>query len=64
MCQLILTISKQIERPKRPSFRDSLRASIDAALEKKPKDFDELIKLLEADGYEFKEGKHSAFRGT
>ena len=28
--------------------------AIDAALEKKPKDFDELIKLLEADGYELK----------
>ena len=36
--------------------------AIDAALEKKPKDFDELIKLLEADGYEFKNGKHPAFR--
>ena len=38
--------------------------AIDAALEKKPKDFDKLIKLLEADGYEFKNGKHPAFRGT
>src|SRR5699024_10021966 len=55
---------KQIERPKRPSFRDGLRTAIDAALERKPKDFDELIKLLEADGYEFKNGKHPAFRGT
>ena len=55
---------KKIERPKRPSFRDGLRAAIDAAMERKPKDFDELIKLLEADGYEFKNGKHPAFRGT
>ena len=55
---------KQIERPKRPSFRDGLRTAIDAALKRKPKDFDELIKLLEADGYEFKNGKHPAFRGT
>ena len=53
---------KQIERPKRPSQRKRLRMAIDAALEKKPKDFDELIKLLEADGYEFKNGKHPAFR--
>ena len=55
---------KQIERPKRPSLRDGLRAAIGAALEKKPKDFEELIKLLETDGYEFKNGKYPAFRGT
>ena len=55
---------KQIEHPKRPSLRDGLRAAIDVVLKKKPKDFDELIKLLEADGYEFKDGKHPAFRGT
>ena len=53
---------KQIERPKRLSQRKRLRMAIDAALEKKPKDFDELIKLLEADGYELKNGKHPAFR--
>ena len=53
---------KQIEHPKRPSQRKRLRMVIDAALEKRPKDFDELIKLLEADGYEFKNGKHPAFR--
>ncbi len=36
----------------KPGHRDLLRAAIDGALEKNPKDFDVLLKLLQADGVE------------
>ena len=36
---------------------------IDAALAKRPKDFEAFLKLLEAAGYEYKTGKHTAVRG-
>ena len=45
----------------KPCNRDLLRAAIDNALAKKPKDFDELLRLLEACGYTIKKGKHLAF---
>ena len=45
------------------SFRDEIRAAIDFAIQKKPKDFDELLNLLEREGYEIKRGKHTAIRG-
>lgn len=45
----------------KPCNRDLLRAAIDSALAKKPKDFDELLRLLEACGYTIKRGKHLTF---
>ncbi len=45
------------------SHRDLLCEAIDAALEQKPKDFEELLHLLMEAGYEIKYGKHIALRG-
>ena len=48
---------------KAPSQRDALRAAIEAALAKHPKDLPELLSLLQAEGWEIKNGKHMAARG-
>lgn len=47
---------------KRDSFRDFICADIDDILKKKPKDFEEFLKMMQAAGYECKRGKHIAFR--
>ena len=48
---------------KQPSHQEQLRWAIDAALEEKPKDFEELLKKLEAAGIEVnRERKHLRFR--
>lgn len=54
---------KHTEYPKRETFRDNICAAIDSALTEKPKDFEELLKLLEQAGYECKRGKNVAVRG-
>lgn len=54
--------TKRTEYPKRVSNRDELRSAIDAALQKKPKDFDELVSFLEAAGCEYKPGKRPSIR--
>lgn len=46
------------EPQKKTTQRDSLRAAIDAALAKSPKDFPELLSLLREEGWEIKHGKH------
>ncbi len=48
---------KRTEYPKRTSNRDDLRAAIDAALQRKPKDFEELISFLKEAGCEYKPGR-------
>ena len=51
------------EIKKQPSFQEQIRIAIDAALEEKPKDFEELLKKLEAAGIEVnRERKHLRFR--
>ena len=55
--------TKRTEYPKKETFRDSICAAIDKALAEKPKDFEELLKLLEQAGYECKRGKNIAVRG-
>jgi len=55
--------TKRTEYPKKETFRDSICTSINKALAEKPKDFEELLKLLEQDGYECKRGKQVAVRG-
>ena len=45
----------------KPCQRDLLRAAIDAALAKKPEDFEEFLKLVEAAGYTVKRGRHVTF---
>lgn len=55
--------SKWIVYPKKETHRETICAAIDAALEKKPKDFEALLALLEEAGYEWKQGKYMAVRG-
>ena len=49
---------------KKSSHRELLRMAIDQAMEKKPKNFDELFALLHDAGYEIKPGKNPSFRGA
>jgi len=56
------TYSEWLGNKQNPSHRDLLRASINAALEHNPDSFDELLKLLAADGYEIKKGKRLSVR--
>lgn len=55
--------TKRTEYPKRPALRDTVRADIDAALQKQPKSFAELVGFLQEAGYEYKPGKQPALRG-
>lgn len=54
---------KRTTYPERRSFREEIRAAIDEALSKKPKDLEEFIKLLQEEGYEVKRGKYLAVKG-
>lgn len=47
----------------RTSMRDVIREDILKYLEQKPADFEELLKLLQQEGYEIKRGKHTAICG-
>lgn len=49
--------AKRAEYPKRVSNRDGIRAAIDAALQRKPKDFEELVSFLEEVGCEYNPDK-------
>ena len=55
--------AKRTDYPRRPCHRDDIRLAIDRALLKKPKDFEELIRLLEEAGFEYKDGKQQSLRG-
>ena len=54
---------KRTEYPARVSSRDNIRRSIDECLNKKPKDMDEFIKLLQEKDYEIKIGKYISVKG-
>ena len=54
--------SKRTLFPKKKSQRELLCDAIDNLLSSKPKDFQELTEQLIQMGYEFKDGKHPAFR--
>lgn len=54
---------KRTEYSKRDSFRTAICVAIDNCLEKKPKDFEDFLLLLEQVGYEIKRGKYTAVRG-
>ena len=45
------------------SQRDVLRKAIDAALERQPKDFEELLTMLQRGGWEVKRGKRISLKG-
>ena len=49
--------------PERVSMRDFIREDILKCLDQKPADFKELLKFLQAEGYEIKRGKHTAVCG-
>ena len=48
----------------RVSFRQMLKANIDAILVTPPKDFESFLKTLQEKGYEIKSSKHPAVRGN
>ena len=54
---------RRTKYPERVSMRDIIRKDILKCLEQKPADFEELLKLLQAEGYEIKRGKHTAICG-
>ena len=54
---------KRTEYPDRRNFRKDIRDAIDTCLEQKPKDMDELLRLLLEMGYESKRGKYVSVRG-
>lgn len=55
--------AKRTDYPRHPCHRDDIRQAIDRALLKQPKDFEELIRLLEEAGFEYKDGKQPSLRG-
>ena len=54
---------RRTKYPDRVSMRDVIREDILKCLDQKPADFEELLKLLQAEGYEIKHGKHTAVCG-
>lgn len=54
---------KRTTFPERESFREKICRDIDTILAKKPKDFPAFLQMLEAAGYEIKQGKDIALRG-
>ena len=49
--------------PKNKTMRDGIREDIDAALANGPENFEELIRLLEEKGYEYKGGTRPSLKG-
>ena len=54
---------RRIKYPKRISLRDIIREDILKCLRQNPDDFEKLFRLLSEEGYEIKQGKHTAIRG-
>ena len=54
---------KRTVYPKKRTQRDELCDTIDAVLKQKPKSFDDFTQALADMGFEFKDGKQSAFKG-
>lgn len=54
---------KKNDYQRRETYRDIICEAIDAALSKKPKNFEELLKFLEEDDYVVKRGKNPAIKG-
>lgn len=55
--------SKRTVYPERRSYREEIREAIDICMEQKPKDMDELLKLLMEMGYQCKRGKYVSVKG-
>ena len=56
--------AKRTVYPKRKSFRDEICEAIDIAMEKSPKDMNELLRFMEEAGYEIKRGKYISVRSS
>ena len=54
---------KRTDYPKRESFREKIRESIDACMARNPKTWEEFLRLLEEIGCEIKRGKHVSIKG-
>ncbi len=54
---------KHAEHPHRESYRDVIREAIDRALNRKPKDMEEFLRMLEEEEYQIKKGKIPSIRG-
>ena len=55
--------NKWLGNEAKTSQRDGLRAAIDAALARQPKDFEELLTMLQRGGWEVKRGKRISLKG-
>lgn len=55
---------KRTVYPERKSYREEIRKAIDLAMEKSPKDMEELLRFLEEAGYETKRGKYCAVKSS
>ena len=53
---------KRTDYPKRASYRDAIRDAIDRAIARNPKDFEELLRLLEEEEYQIKRGQNPAIK--
>ena len=54
---------KRTVYPKRHTIRSELQAELDELIRRKPKDLEDLLRMLEQEGYEIKRGKHVAVKG-
>lgn len=54
---------KRTGYPKRHTIRSELQAELDELIRRKPKDLEDLLRMLEQEGYEIKRGKYIAVKG-
>lgn len=54
---------KRTVYPKRHTIREELCSALDDLILRKPKDWEDYLRLLREDGYEVKHGKHLALKG-
>ena len=54
---------KRTAYPKRHTIRDELRSVLDDLVQRKPKDWEDYLRMLRAEGYEIKSGKHLTLKG-
>ena len=55
--------TKRTEYPKRHTVRNEIRSVLDDLIRKKPKDWEDFLRLLAEEGYEIKRGKNIAIKG-
>ena len=54
---------KRTEYPNKNTYRDVIREAIDRGLSQRPKDLEELLRLLEEEEYQIRRGKNAAIKG-